>query len=114
MKPFQLVLVMPIAIVVGAAADTKKPVAKWTCADFLGVEDDAEMQFFPGMRVPREEKLAFVDEVLEYLTARYRVMPLAAHAAYVRQHLGISIPTPPVPDAIPEADGQPLVSDLVS
>ena len=40
MRLVQLVLVIPVAILVGAAADTKKPVAKWTCADFLGVEDD--------------------------------------------------------------------------
>jgi acid stress chaperone HdeA len=40
MKPIQLVLLIAIAVPVGAAADTKKPVAKWTCADFLGVEDD--------------------------------------------------------------------------
>ena len=40
MRLVQLVLVIPIAILVGAAADTKKPVAKWTCADFLGVEDE--------------------------------------------------------------------------
>jgi acid stress chaperone HdeA len=40
MKPIQFVLLIAIAVPVGAAADTKKPVAKWTCADFLGVEDD--------------------------------------------------------------------------
>jgi acid stress chaperone HdeA len=39
MKLGQLALLIAIAIPVGAAADTKKPVAKWTCADFLGVED---------------------------------------------------------------------------
>jgi len=40
MKLGQLALLIAIAIPVGAAADTKKPGAKWTCADFLGVEDD--------------------------------------------------------------------------
>jgi acid stress chaperone HdeA len=39
MKTVQLALVIAFAIPVGAAADTKKPVAKWTCADYLGVED---------------------------------------------------------------------------
>ena len=39
MKLGQLALMIAIAIPVGAAADTKKPVAKWTCADFLGMED---------------------------------------------------------------------------
>jgi acid stress chaperone HdeA len=40
MKLSQLVLLIAIAVPVSAAADTKKPVTKWTCADFLGVEDD--------------------------------------------------------------------------
>src|SRR3954469_11721472 len=40
MKLGQLALLIAIAIPAGAAADTKKPVAKWTCADFLGVEED--------------------------------------------------------------------------
>src|SRR3954467_4100838 len=39
MKLGQLALLIAIAIPAGAAADTKKPIAKWTCADFLGVED---------------------------------------------------------------------------
>ena len=39
MKLGQLALLIAIAIPAGAAADTKKPVAQWTCADFLGVED---------------------------------------------------------------------------
>jgi acid stress chaperone HdeA len=39
MKSVHIALMVAIAIPVGAAADTKKPVAKWTCADFLGVDD---------------------------------------------------------------------------
>jgi acid stress chaperone HdeA len=39
MKPVHIALMIAIAVPVGAAADTKKPVAKWTCADFLGVDD---------------------------------------------------------------------------
>ena len=39
MKPVPLILLIAMAVPVGAAADTKKPIAKWTCADFIGVED---------------------------------------------------------------------------
>jgi acid stress chaperone HdeA len=39
MKPVQLILLIAMAVPAGAAADTKKPIAKWTCADFIGVED---------------------------------------------------------------------------
>lgn len=39
MKPVLSALVFAVALPIGAAADTKKPVAEWTCADFIGVED---------------------------------------------------------------------------
>ena len=50
MKLGQLALLIAIAIPVGAAADTKKPVAKWTCADFLGVEDAFRPKLLLGHR----------------------------------------------------------------
>ena len=39
MKPVLSALVFAVALPIGAAADTKKPVAEWSCADFIGVED---------------------------------------------------------------------------
>ena len=60
--------------------------------DFLGVEDDAEMQFFPGMAVPREKKMELLDEVLAQLAAGYRLVPLREHAAEVLARSGMRIP----------------------
>jgi len=39
MKPLHLALMLAIAVPAAAAADTKKPIAKWTCEDFVGVDD---------------------------------------------------------------------------
>jgi peptidoglycan-N-acetylglucosamine deacetylase len=61
--------------------------------DFLGAEDDAEMRFFPGMKVPREEKMELLDEVLAQLTATYRLVPLREHAAEVLAQHGVRLPS---------------------
>ena len=37
--PFALTVVVAAAAASASAADTKKPVAKWTCAEFIGVDD---------------------------------------------------------------------------
>ena len=60
--------------------------------DFLGPEDDADMRFFPGMKVPRAEKMELLDEVLAQLTAAYRLVPLREHVAEVRARLGVRPP----------------------
>ncbi|HEY4235251.1 MAG TPA: polysaccharide deacetylase family protein [Lacipirellulaceae bacterium] len=56
--------------------------------DLLGVEDDPDMRFFPGMTVPREEKMELLDEVLAQLTAEYRLVTLREHAADVLARQG--------------------------
>jgi peptidoglycan/xylan/chitin deacetylase (PgdA/CDA1 family) len=66
--------------------------------DFLGAEDDAEMRFFPGMGVPRDEKLAFVDEVLAKLSKTYHVVPMVEQARELRALWGL-----PTANAIPQA-----------
>jgi hypothetical protein len=60
--------------------------------DFLGAEDDADMRFFPGMNVPRDEKMELLDEVLAQLTATYRLVPLREHAAEFRSRHGVRLP----------------------
>jgi peptidoglycan/xylan/chitin deacetylase (PgdA/CDA1 family) len=60
--------------------------------DFLGVEDDPELRFFPGMNLPREQKLALLDELLDGLASQFRIVPVREHAAAVRQQLGIPEP----------------------
>lgn len=45
--------------------------------DFLGSEDDHEMAYFPGMKLPRAKKLALIQWALGYLARRFRVVTLA-------------------------------------
>jgi hypothetical protein len=51
--------------------------------DFLGREDGADLDFFPGMRLPRAEKVARVDRFLGRIAERYSTGALAAHAEAV-------------------------------
>jgi peptidoglycan-N-acetylglucosamine deacetylase len=48
--------------------------------DFLGVDDGIEaLQFFPGMNIPHQRKLDWLDGFLAAFTARFRVLPMGAH-----------------------------------
>ncbi len=70
--------------------------------DFMGVEDEGDLAFFPGMSMPRTKKLAFVDQVLACYAEQFRVVTMAEHAAHVAQQpslrvvdAGRSFPTQP-------------------
>ena len=52
--------------------------------DFLGCDDTTRLAFFPAMRRPSADKLAFVREVLAALTTRFTCGPVGVHAAAVR------------------------------
>ena len=49
--------------------------------DFLGADDDADLGFFPGMKMPAREKLDIVAAALDYLHRRFQVVPMIEHAA---------------------------------
>jgi peptidoglycan-N-acetylglucosamine deacetylase len=51
--------------------------------DFLGMEDEPEMKFFPGMNLPKSQKLGFLCEFWEIVAARFNVVPMRDHAAQV-------------------------------
>jgi hypothetical protein len=53
--------------------------------DFLGVEDERDLGFFPAMRLSRERKLRVVSRALEILSRRYELMPMGAFADAVRR-----------------------------
>jgi hypothetical protein len=55
--------------------------------DFLDAQEDADLQFFPGMNVPRQQKRTLIDEMLAYLTRDFHVVPIREHAAAVRERL---------------------------
>ena len=48
--------------------------------DFLGIEDEPDLAFFPGMRLAREKKLKLVHDALAALSSRYELSPLIAQA----------------------------------
>jgi peptidoglycan/xylan/chitin deacetylase (PgdA/CDA1 family) len=60
--------------------------------DFLGAEDDQDLRFFPGMNLPRDEKMILLDAVLSRLTRHFHVVPMRQHAAAVRRHFGVPQP----------------------
>ena len=48
--------------------------------DFLGGDDEKDLDFFPAMRMPAARKLALVEDVLSLLARRYEVVPVLRHA----------------------------------
>jgi peptidoglycan/xylan/chitin deacetylase (PgdA/CDA1 family) len=48
--------------------------------DFLSCDDVSELSFIPGMRLPTEEKLEFVSEILRKLSDQFTVLKLQQHA----------------------------------
>jgi hypothetical protein len=48
--------------------------------DFLGCDDVNELDFIPGMRLPTEQKLEFVSEILRRLSDQFTVLKLQQHA----------------------------------
>ena len=56
--------------------------------DFMSGEDAPELKFFPAMNLPIEQKLEFVGEILDALTAKFEVVTMRKHAqAAARQPL---------------------------
>jgi peptidoglycan-N-acetylglucosamine deacetylase len=49
--------------------------------DFLGGDEERDLDFFPAMRMPTAKKVRFVREVLADFSARFSVLPLCEHAA---------------------------------
>lgn len=48
--------------------------------DFMGVEDDQDLAFFPGMGMARAKKLALVERVLRLYARQFDVVPMRDHA----------------------------------
>jgi len=62
--------------------------------DFMGVEDDRALAFFPGMSLPKAHKLALVSDLLAIYTNHYQVVTMAQHASHVA-----ALPKVPLVDA---------------
>jgi hypothetical protein len=50
--------------------------------DLLGVEHARQLQFFPGMDVPVDEKRALVRQVLATLARHFTLVPMSTHARH--------------------------------
>ena len=62
--------------------------------DFLGCDDTDRLGFFPAMKRPAAEKLAFVEEVFDALQAAFEVVPMGVHATAAVARLGLNQPVP--------------------
>ena len=61
--------------------------------DFLGADDDADLAFFPGMRLGAERKLRLMERLLDRYAAQYRIVAMHEHAAEAaRGALDLRIP----------------------
>lgn len=49
--------------------------------DFMGAEDDPELNFFPGMQLSGDAKRALLDEMLERFAEHFELGTVAAHAS---------------------------------
>jgi len=55
--------------------------------DFLGCDDEQDLDFFPAMNLRASRKLAIVAGAIDQLSARYQVVPMTEHAAAMRREL---------------------------
>ncbi len=77
--------------------------------DFLGCDDEADLSFFPGMRMAHPSKLELVGEVLRLLAANFEIVPLVRQA----QSTALAGRLPVVEPMFPKDEAEiPLVSSL--
>lgn len=48
--------------------------------DFLGADDDRDLEFFPAMRVPHAKKVDLVSEILRLMAKDYQIVTMREHA----------------------------------
>ncbi len=53
--------------------------------DFIGADDDADLAFFPGMRMPAARKIALAETLLDRYAQAFRVVTMRDHAAYAER-----------------------------
>jgi hypothetical protein len=55
--------------------------------DFLGVDDNVGLQFFPAMQLRSDQKIKVVSEALRVYCSEYHVVPMLAHANAAKERL---------------------------
>lgn len=53
--------------------------------DFLGADDEADLSFFPAMRMRGKAKIAFVERILDLYNHEFEVVTMQKHAAHVSE-----------------------------
>ena len=51
--------------------------------DFLGRDDDRDLDFFPAMRSPSTRKVELVGKVIDEMARHYQIVPMREHAASI-------------------------------
>ena len=70
--------------------------------DFLGADDGlAPLAFFPGMDVPAEKKLAWLDGFLVDYSKRFTVLPMSKHAEAITARGDLPLVTPRFENEMP-------------
>jgi peptidoglycan-N-acetylglucosamine deacetylase len=64
--------------------------------DFLKPEEAPELAFFPGMRLPLEQKLELVDFTIQSLAASHGIVTVGEHASAERARIGHSSARVPI------------------
>jgi hypothetical protein len=62
--------------------------------DFLGCDDAQDLPFIPGMSLPGERKMEFVNEVLDRLSSKFTVLTLRQHALEASQMSRLAVVKP--------------------
>ena len=81
--------------------------------DFLGRDDDRDLDFFPAMRSPSARKVELVGKVIDEMAKHYQIVPMREHAASLKcgvtQRLGA--PTQPsIPEPVTQPSGHRMSS----
>ncbi len=59
--------------------------------DFLGEHESAGVEFFPGMKLPLEQKLEMIDALVQRLSQAFRVVTVRDHALAVAQRTTVPL-----------------------
>jgi hypothetical protein len=55
--------------------------------DFLGCDDISDLDFFPAMHLPSQQKLSLMSKILDSYSSQFRVVTMKEHADCV-EHVG--------------------------
>ncbi len=69
--------------------------------DFMGCDDDSDLNFFPAMGQPAEPKIELVAWMIDQMSKHYDVRPMKDHASAIRGDISAATASSRTPDANP-------------